>query len=113
MHALCVLYVHVRETNRELLYLACEYGQAAIVEFLLEVAKVSPVRLDHERNKVCIFCDVDGDCIAVLQPTMLMVAADVDAADCVKLLLDHSANVYDTDGEGYSALCRAILYGRK
>ncbi|XP_065920146.1 transient receptor potential cation channel subfamily A member 1-like isoform X2 [Dysidea avara] len=85
------------ETNRELLYLACEFGQAASVDFLLEVAKVSPVRLDHERNK----------------PTMLMVAADVDAADCVKLLLDYSASVYDTDEEGYSALCRAILYGRK
>lgn len=51
--------------------------------------------------------------IAVYQPSVLMVAADVDAADCVKLLLDHNASVSDTDEEGYSALCRAILYGRK
>jgi len=66
-----------------------------------------------------IIDDIDVHCtlictlIAVFQPTVLMVAADVDAADCVKLLLDHGASVYDTDEEGYSALCRAILYGRK
>ena len=95
------------------MYLACEFGQAASVDFLLEVAKVSPVRLDHERNKVIFYVEGNKSFDAVLQPTMLMVAADVDAADCVKLLLDYSASVYDTDEEGYSALCRAILYGRK
>ena len=42
-----------------------------------------------------------------------MLAADSDAADCVKLLLDHNARVNDVDQKGYNALCRAILIGKK
>lgn len=44
---------------------------------------------------------------------MLMLAADCDSADCVKLLLDHNASVKDVDHKGYNALCRAILNGKK
>ncbi|XP_065883624.1 transient receptor potential cation channel subfamily A member 1-like isoform X2 [Dysidea avara] len=85
------------ENNRNLLYLACKKGQASIVEFFLETVKVSPTRLDTEKDK----------------PSMLMVASDADAADCVTLLLDHNASVYDRDDKDYSALCRAILLGKK
>ena len=46
-------------------------------------------------------------------PTALMRAADSDAVDCVKLLLDHNASVTDVDANGYTALCRAILIGKK
>ena len=42
-----------------------------------------------------------------------MLAADNNAVDCVKLLLDHNANVRDVDTNGYNALCRAILLGKK
>lgn len=42
-----------------------------------------------------------------------MLAADCDAAECVTLLLDHNAKVNDVDQEGYNALCRAILNGKK
>ena len=48
-----------------------------------------------------------------MQPTALMRAADSDAVDCVKLLLDHNASVKDVDADGYTALCRAILIGKK
>jgi len=51
--------------------------------------------------------------IVLFQPSMLMVAADADAADCVTLLLDHNASMYDRDEKDYSALCRAILLGKK
>lgn len=46
-------------------------------------------------------------------PSALMLAADNDAAECVKLLLEHNAKVKDVDHKGYNALCRAILVGKK
>jgi len=45
-----------RESNRELLYVACKKGQASIVKFFLETVKVSPTRLDTEKDKVSLCC---------------------------------------------------------
>ena len=47
-----VICLSHRENNRNLLYLACKKGQASIVEFFLETVKVSPTRLDTEKDKV-------------------------------------------------------------
>ena len=47
------------------------------------------------------------------KPSVLMVAADSDAADCVTLLLNHNASVTEVDEKGYNALCRAILNEKK
>ena len=45
--------------------------------------------------------------------SVLMVAADSNAADCVTLLLNHNASVTEVDDKGYNALCRAILNEKK
>ena len=45
------------------------------------------------------------------QKSPLMLAVNSDAADCVKLLLEHKECVYDEDG--YYALCSAIINKKK
>lgn len=99
-----------------MLRLACQSRQVSIVRYLLE-GEENPQRLFEDQVEI----DYKSVLWFVLlvcgsfqkSPSVLMVAADSDAAECVTLLLNHHASVKEVDERGYNALCRAILNEKK
>ena len=84
------------------------------MEYFLDTMKVSPDRQLDEIQQVTTELLVLVSIVTFQKlPSALMLAADCDSAACVTLLLDHCANVNDVDGDGYNALCRAIVNGKK